>query len=233
MALTVNVYDHTGKKVSSKTLSKDVFGVEVNPQLLALAVRVYLSNQRQGTKSTQTRSQVSFTGAKLWRQKGTGRARHGSRRAPIFVGGGSAHGPTGNEQYQKKLTKKMRRKALLGSLSQKCTQNQISLIKDFSKIGGKTNQMHKLMQQILKNPSEKTLLILDRPEEIVIRSVKNLSNITTTQASRLNVYEILNHKNLIINLKALDIIAGKPKKEPSADKKPTPKKSVSESESLK
>lgn len=228
MSLTTKVYDHKGITTGSKKLPAEVFAVTANPHLMAMAIKVYLSNQRQSTKATKTRGQVKFTGKKIWRQKGTGRARHGSKRAPIFVGGGRAHGPTGKENYKLKLPKKMRRRALLSSLSYKQEQNQIKIIKDTSKLTGKTKEMDQLLQKIYQKKSPKTLLILDKPEKNAIQSSKNLEFLTTTQATRINPFEILNHHQLLIEDKAINTLikhyTDQSKTVPAKPKRPAIKK---------
>jgi large subunit ribosomal protein L4 len=207
MPVKADVYDHTGKKITTQTLNKAIFDVKVNPQLLALAVRVYQINQRQGTKATQTRGQVNFTGAKLWRQKGTGRARHGSRRAPVFVGGGRAHGPTGVENFTKRLTKKMRQIALRNALTVKQQASELLLINNLEKVDAKTKSYQKLMQTLFKNtPTTKTLLILDQPDPKILRATGNLKYLSVSQAHRINVFEILNHHQLILTPGALKVI---------------------------
>lgn len=209
MSLTVDVYTSKGTKSGTTKLPKEVFDKPTSDVLLSQAVKVHLSNQRQNTKRTQTRGQVSYSTRKIWRQKGTGRARHGSRRAPIFVGGGSAHGPTGNENYSKKLPKKMRRQALLGALTLKQQDKQITVIKDITALEPKTKSMQAMLQKVFKYPTDtkKALIILDKPHQNVIQSSRNLDGITTTQANRLNVFEVLNHPTIIISQDALKLIA--------------------------
>ena len=205
MALTAPTYDHTGKKLAPTTLNTQVFSVKASPHLLALAVKAYLANQRQATRAVKTRGQVDYSTAKLWRQKGTGRARHGSRRAPIFVGGGVAHGPTGKEQYRQKLTQKMRRKALLASLSQKQTNHCISIVKNVDKVPAKSKAALNLVQQIAPD-SRKILLILHQPIGSLIQAARNLPHVTTTQVKRLNTYEVLNHHHLIFTQESLQLL---------------------------
>lgn len=233
MSLTVDVYTSKGTKSGTTKLPKEVFDAPASDLLLSQAVRVFLSNQRQGTKKTQTRGEVNYSTRKLWRQKGTGRARHGSRRAPIFVGGGKAHGPTGNENYTKKLTKKMRRQALLGALTLKQQAKQIAVVKDIDAIEPKTKAMQTMLKKVAKYPTDtkKALIILDKPHQQVIKSSRNLDGIATTQASRLNAYEVINHPTLIISQSALSQIAQpvtdksetKPAKPTPATKKPATK----------
>src|SRR5690606_29529415 len=126
---------------------------------------------------------------KIWKQKGTGRARHGSRRAPIFVGGGVAHGPTGNESYTLSLPSKMRQAALRGSLTSKAQAQAVSALAAVDDFKGKTADLLKAVNAI--SGEAKTLLILDKPYAPVIKAGRNIKNLTLTQATRLNTYEVL------------------------------------------
>jgi large subunit ribosomal protein L4 len=201
--MNLDIIDFTGKKSGSLPISEKVFNAAANPSLIALAVRVYLHNQRQWTKSVQTRSDVSYTTAKVWRQKGTGRARHGSRRAPVFVGGGQAHGPSAFVDARKKLTKNMRRQSLKIALTHKRAEGKLLLIADASKIGPKVSDAKRTLVQIGIKLSEKTLIILDQPEKAVLKSTSNLPRVSVTQAKRLNTYEILNNEIIILTKNAL------------------------------
>ncbi len=200
----VNVYDLTGQKVSTQELPESIFAKPASPALLAQAVRVYLSNQRQNTKAVKTRGQVSYSTHKIWKQKGTGHARHGSRRAPIFVGGGVAHGPSGEENYNLKMSQKMRRVALLGALTAQA--ENISLIKDLAECDGKTKNLKATLAKIV-GENTKTLLILESPLPKVLQAVKNLNWVSPTQTQRLNTYEVLNHRHLVISVAALGRLA--------------------------
>jgi len=204
MSLTVDKYNLKGLKEGSYDLPESIFGVKVSPVLLTQAIRVYLSNQRQVTRKIKTRGEVSYTTAKLYRQKGTGKARHGSRKAPIFVGGGKAHGPTGEENFKLTLSKTMRRQALLGSLSAKAEAKSITILEDISKIEAKTKILQDLLAKVVKYPeSGKTLVILDESHLSFVKAAKNLPKVTSTQAHRLNTYEILNHDTIILTPQAI------------------------------
>lgn len=206
------VYDTTGKKISTQKLPVELFAVKVNSKLISQYIRVYLSRQRQGTKKTKSRGEIAISTAKIWRQKGTGRARHGARSAPIFVGGGVAHGPTGQENYQLTISKRMRRLALLGALTIK--SETISIITGLEKIKPKTKIVQNLINQI--SSSAKTLLILDQPNSSLIKAASNIETITVTQAKRLNAYEVLNHHHLIFTKESLKQLSDlhQPKKLP-------------------
>jgi large subunit ribosomal protein L4 len=204
--MKVDCYDYTGKKLEPVTLPKNVFEVPASEDLIAQAVSIYLTRQRQGTKAVKTRGQVSYSTHKIWKQKGTGRARHGSRKAPIFVGGGVSHGPTGLENYSPKLTQKMRHRALLGSLTLKAQDKKIVFIDDLSKLQPKTKDMMNLLKTVASYPDNQLLMILDEPYQAVLKSVKNLPKIQSTQVKRLNTYEVMKANTLVICQKAADYL---------------------------
>jgi len=136
----VDVYNLSGIKSGQMELPKNIFAVKINESLMAQAVRVYLSNQRKSRTKTKSRGEIVLTKAKWFRQKGTGRARHGARSAPIFVGGGVAHGPTGEQNYHLKMSKKMKKQALFSALTSKFKANEVMVIKDLAKIEPKTKK---------------------------------------------------------------------------------------------
>ncbi|MFC1653629.1 50S ribosomal protein L4 [Patescibacteria group bacterium] len=198
--MTIDVLNTTGKKVSTLTLPKEIFEAKINEEILAQALRVYVSNQHQGSKKALTRGEVKRTTAKVWKQKGTGRARHGSRRAPVFVGGGVAHGPKG---LKRKLTlnKKIRKLALLSSLSSQAKEKNIIAVDGLEKIKTKTKTAQQAFNKIAKyshNTKDRLLIVLSKPEKDLILATRNLPGITITQANRLNVYELLNAKKIIL-----------------------------------
>jgi len=202
--MKAKVYDHTGKNTSTIELPAAIFAVKVSSQLLAQYTRVYLSRQRQATSQAKTRGEIALTKAKVWRQKGTGRARHGARSAPIFVGGGVSHGPTGDQNYQLKLSKKMRRQALLGALTSRA--DILTIITGLDKLSTQTKSFQTLITKITGD-THKTLVILDQPFTSVIQAAQNIKFITLTQAKRLNAYEILNHRHLIMSQACLKLLA--------------------------
>ncbi len=207
--LTMDFFDMKGKVEEKVHLPKEIFGAKINNQLMAQAVRVYLANQRMGTASTKTRGEVSGSTRKIWAQKHTGRARHGSRKAPIFVGGGIVFGPT-HRDFSLKLSKKMKRLALFSSLTSKFKNGEIKGITGFEKIDPKT----KLMALALKNlgisdKDKKVLLITPSSEkdfENVYRASRNIKNINILNASMLNAYEVLNNKLIVLMKESLGII---------------------------
>jgi len=169
------------------TLPKGLFDVKVSPALLSQAVRVYLSNQRKAHAKTKTRAEVAKTTAKMYKQKGTGRARHGSYAAPVFVGGGISHGPDGRQNFRKDLPKKMKRLALLGALSEKAKEKRVEIW------DGKS-----------KDFTDKTLVVTGMEEEKMRREIRNRDNVSIVTAGSLNPYVVLANKQLVITTAALE-----------------------------
>lgn len=211
---TVDVYSISGKKLSKISLPKDIFAVEINKKLIAQAVKVYLSNQRQANAKTKTRSEVNFSTRKIWKQKGTGRARHGAKSAPIFVKGGRAHGPTGEQNYKLKLSQTMKQKALISALTQKLKNNQLIVIKGLEKIKGKTKEMEVIMSKV--NPPAggpkskvKITIILPKVWENVIRAGRNIPYLNFLQIKQLNTYEVLNGGILVFTKESIEALKEK------------------------
>jgi large subunit ribosomal protein L4 len=193
-----------------------VFGGEVNVDLISQAVHVFRSNQRQGGAVAQTRSDVDRTTAKWFKQKGTGRARHGARSAPQFVGGGAAHGPTGEENWKRTMPPKMARKALLSALAASVSAKAIGVAADLENVTGKTKEVQSFLQQIRQKPSEKVLVVIDAGRTALIKSLRNVERVTVTRAQRLHTFEVMNADRVIIMQPALavlsDRLAGKAEK---------------------
>ena len=191
----VNVVDMTGKKVGTIELSDKVFGAEVNPAVLHTAVRAYLMNQRQGTQSTLTRTEVSGGGKKPWKQKGTGHARQGSTRAPQWTHGGIALGPKPRE-YRVTLNRKVRRSALFGALSQKVAGEEFIVVNAIAAEEYKTKTMTEMLKAV--GAEGKTLVVLDSNEQKTVKSFANIPGVKTAQFNTLNVYDVLNCEKVVI-----------------------------------
>ena len=186
-------------------LPKAIFSAKVNPQLMAQAVKVYLSNQRQGTKKAKTRGEVSGSRIKIYRQKGTGRARHGDRYAPIFVGGGVAHGPTGQENYHRTLSKKIRRQALFSALTVKAQDKAVITALSLKPKTPQTKTMVALLKKVADYQSgQKLTLVLSQTSTDIIRSSRNLPGVTVSLARNLHPYLVLNSHKLIFTPDSLD-----------------------------
>lgn len=199
----VSVYDVKGAVISELELKDEVFGIKPNKSVIHEAILCYLANQRQGTQSTLTRSEVRGGGRKPWRQKGTGNARHGSIRSPIWRHGGVALGPK-PRSYSYSLNKKVRRLAIKSALSAKVAENELIVLDAFTMDEFKTKTVVELLKAL--GVEKKALIVLDTNDTKVIRSASNIPGITTTQATTLNVYDILNHNKLIVLKNAAEVI---------------------------
>ncbi len=191
----INVVDMAGKVVSELELNDAVFGIEPNKTAMHTAVVNYLANQRQGTQSTLTRTEVSGGGKKPWRQKGTGHARQGSTRAPQWRHGGIALGPK-PRSYRTAMNKKLRRLAMLSALSSKVVENEMIVVDAIKTDEFKTKTMVSMLKAI--GAEDKTLIVLDGVDAKVIKSAANIADVKTTQVNTLNVYDILNCNKFVI-----------------------------------
>ncbi len=192
---TVSVYDMTGKETGKMELSDAIFGIEPNKAVMHSAVVNYLANQRQGTQSTLTRSEVSGGGRKPWRQKGTGHARQGSIRAPQWTHGGIALGPK-PRSYNYVLPKKMRRLAIKSAFSSKVLAGEMKVLDSLSLEEIKTKKMVAVLKAL--EADKKVLLVLPEKDETVIRSARNIPGVKTAMVNTLNVYDVLNADAFIV-----------------------------------
>ena len=192
---TVSTYDMTGKQTGSMELNDEVFGVKPNGTVMHSAVVNYLANQRQGTQSTLTRSEVSGGGRKPWRQKGTGHARQGSIRAPQWTHGGVALGPK-PRSYNYVLPKKMRRLAIKSAFSSKVLAGEMKVLDSLSLEEIKTKKMVAVFKAL--EADKKVLLVLPEKDETVIRSARNIPGVKTALVNTLNVYDVLNADAFIV-----------------------------------
>lgn len=196
----IDLLDTKGKVLKKISLPEEIFGAKINPQLMAQAVRVFLANQRQATAKVKTRAEVNRTKAKWYRQKGTGRARHGSRSAPIFVGGGVAHGPTGEQNYSLKISKKMKRKALFSALTSKLKNKEILVVEGLLKTKPKTKDFFAILKNLKlvdKKEIPKLLLVLPEKVESIVLASRNIKNLEILRAGDLNTYQVLNNQKII------------------------------------
>ena len=191
----MKVVNMAGKEVGEIALSEKVFGREVNEAVLHTAVRAFLLNQRQGTQSTLTRTEVSGGGKKPWKQKGTGHARQGSTRAPQWTHGGVALGPK-PRSYRVELNKGIKRAAMFSALSSKVAANEMVVIDAITATEYKTKDMVKMLAAV--GAAKKALVVLPEVNEFVIKSCANIEGVKTTQWNTINVYDILNCDTLIV-----------------------------------
>jgi large subunit ribosomal protein L4 len=189
-----------GEQVGEIELSDNIFGIEVRPDIMHRAVVNYLANQRLGTSSTLTRAEVAGGGRKPWRQKGTGRARHGSIRSPIWRKGGITFGPK-PRAYKYKLPKKLKRLALKSALSSKVVENEIIVLEDLTMEAPKTKEMVQILSNV--KADKKSLIVIASKDENVEKSARNIPGVKAINVNTLNVYDILNHDNLIMTKDAV------------------------------
>jgi large subunit ribosomal protein L4 len=206
-SLRLSVYDTKGQVTETVTLPKEIFDAKVNKPLVAQAVRVYLANKRRGTVKTKSRGEVAISTRKIYRQKGTGRARHGAASAPIFVGGGVAFGPR-QRDYSLKLSQKMKKAALFSALTGKLKLGEVKIVKGLEKLEPKTKLMADSVNSlglIRKNTS----ILLVTPKavndyEAVIKSARNIKGLGIMSANMLNTLEVLKYKNILFMKESLD-----------------------------
>ncbi len=205
---SIAVLDVEGKKKGTVTLPSELFDVKINKALLAQAVRVYLSNQRKGSASTKTRGQVEGSTRKIYKQKGTGRARHGAIRAPIFVGGGIVFGPSPRD-YSLALPKKMRRAALTSALTSQFQSGNVSVVDGLADLPVKTNVMAKALSLVsgpgVKAAPQRMLLVVPNDAENVILSSRNIASVDCMRADQLHTYDVLVHR-LVFMKEALGLL---------------------------
>lgn len=191
----VDVYDLNGKKVSDIELAENVFGIEPNEAIVHSVLKNYLANQRQGTQSTKTRSEVSGGGKKPWRQKGTGHARQGSTRAPQWTHGGIVFAPK-PRSYRYTLNKKVRRLAMKSALSSKVLDNELVVLDKIAMDEYKTKTIAAMLKAV--GSEKKALIVLPEKNEKVIASAANIPGVKTALVNTLNVYDILNADKFIV-----------------------------------
>lgn len=203
--MKVSVMNMIGQEIGAADLPAHIFEAKVNRDLMHQALVRQLANARRGTHKAKTRAEVNLSGAKWYRQKGTGRARHGSKRAPILVGGGVAHGPR-PRSYVKDMPRKMRRAALRSALSVKAGGGNLVLLDKLEMKQIKTKEMAETIN-VLTGP-DSVLLIMAEDNRNVELSTRNIPDVKTLLASYLNIRDLLGHQKVIIPLDALDLIQG-------------------------
>ena len=191
----IKVVNMAGAEVGTMMLADSVFAVDVNSAVLHAAVKNYLGNQRQGTQSTLTRTEVSGGGRKPWRQKGTGRARQGSTRSPQWTHGGIALGPK-PRSYRTKLNKKVRRVAITSALSAKVAESKMIVVDSIAATEYKTKVMASMLSAI--GAGRKSLVVLPEKNEMVVRSLSNIEGVKVAYTNTINVYDILNCNTLVM-----------------------------------
>jgi len=208
--MLVDVHNQKGEKTGQTTLPKDVFGKEFKPDLVHQVLVCMQSSKRQGAAHAKDRSEVRGGGKKPWRQKGTGRARHGSIRSPIWIGGGVTFGPRNVRNYKKIVPKKMRRAALFSVLSAKAKDNEILVIDEIKIEEAKTKIIVKILDTLLKKTKrgafKSILLVLAKKDENFLRATRNIPGLKLIEARNLNVLDLLSFKNLILTKESIKTI---------------------------
>jgi len=209
------IYNQKGEKTLQIQLPKEMFEIEANPDLIHQVLVSLQSNQRQGTAHAKDRSEVRGGGIKPWRQKGTGRARHGSRRSPIWVGGGVTFGPRKERNYKKEIPVKMKRKALFGVFSSKLKNNQVFVIEDIKIKEPKTKIIKNQLEEFLtkacsfddkKEALKSVLIIFPGKREDIVRAVKNIPGAKAIEAKNLNVLDLAKYKNIVLLKDSIKVI---------------------------
>ncbi len=204
-SIRATVVGMDGKSAGSITLPAEYFGQKPNQQLIAQAVRVYRANQRAGNASTKTRGEVEGSTRKIYKQKGTGRARHGAIRAPIFVGGGIVFGPKPRD-YSLHMPQKMKRASLISALSQKYQEKNIVVVSGFADAKPKTKTMAKAFGAI--GAAGSTLFVVPKEAKLVVRSVRNLPNVDILRTSDLHAYGIFSHQKIVFMKESIGELKG-------------------------
>ncbi|MBI2085812.1 50S ribosomal protein L4 [Candidatus Daviesbacteria bacterium] len=199
-SLSIPVYSLAGKEDGTLALPKEIFGQKVSKSLLAQAVKVYTTNQKNLPGSTKTRGEVEGSTAKIYRQKGTGRARHGAVRAPIFVGGGITFGPK-PRKIRLDLPRKMKKAALLSALSEKAADKKIIGLSGLEKSSGKTKEMVKLFKKL---KAKSLLIVTGEKQDNVVRAIRNIPEADILPVSLINAYEIVKHELLFVTKEAVE-----------------------------
>ena len=199
---TVGLFNKEGQKVGDVQLAESIFGVEINQDAVHQVVVALLANKRQGTQSTLTRAEVRGGGIKIWKQKGTGRARHSSNRAPQFVHGGVVFAPKPRE-YRVSVPKSMRRVALKSALTSKVVENEIIVLENLDLATPKTKDVVKLLKNL---DAKKALIVVAESNENAYKSARNIEGVEIIPVNNINVYDILKYEKFIVTKDAVSII---------------------------
>ena len=206
----VTLYNQTGETVGETLLPKEIFDVKIKTDLIKQVANIQMANKRQVLANTKDRAQVRGGGKKPWRQKGTGRARHGSRRSPIWKGGGITFGPTKERNFSKNISKKMKKLALFMVLSAKAQENVVIVLDNLKLDVPKTKLMAGILKDLRKNIENlkkgKILMALPEKSEILVRVTRNIPGIQTIEARNLNVLDLLSYKSLVMPKESIKAI---------------------------
>ncbi|WP_405315126.1 50S ribosomal protein L4 [Faecalibacillus faecis] len=204
--INLKVLNQAGEETGKVSVSAEVFGVEVNEQVMFDAVQVYQANMRQATAKTLTRAEVSGGGKKPWRQKGTGRARAGSSRSPVWRHGGIVFGPTGNQNYKLSMNKKAHALAVKSALTLKANDKDIIVVDNLDLAEVKTKAVVEMLTKL--NAKKKTLVVLDKENDSFVLSARNLPGVIVTTTNNLSVYDIMNTDSLLFTSDSIKVVEG-------------------------
>ncbi len=209
--MKADVYNLKNEKVGTADLSDGIFGIKWNPVLVRQVLLAQLANKRRPWAHAKTRAEVRGGGKKPWRQKGTGRARHGSIRSPLWVGGGKSHGPSKDRDYSQKVNKKMKRAALFSALSRKFKGGEIKVFEDLNISAPKTKELAAILRPILNLAKDQkkfdTLLVAEKENKNIVRASTNLPKAKVLAPESLNVYDVINYKHIFIEKEAVSILS--------------------------
>lgn len=198
------LYNQKGDNIGEINLNPKIFGIESNVDLVKQIIVAQLANKREVVADTKTRGEVRGGGKKPWKQKGTGRARQGSIRSPLWKGGGVVFGPTTDRNFSLKVNKKMKKKALFVTLSEKARETAVSVIEEISLAEAKTKNIANLLKKM--GFGKKTLVVVNPKDEAVFRAGKNIAGVVITAANSLNVIDVLKNKDLLFTKDAIKIV---------------------------
>lgn len=210
MSIPAEIYNFKNETVGKTDLPENIFGVRWNPLLVKQVILAQLANRRRAWAHVKTRGEVSGGGRKPWRQKGTGRARHGSIRSPLWIGGGKAHGPRKEKDYSQKVNKKMKRQAIFAVLSKKFKEGEVKIMENLEIAEPKTKIVAQNLKSLLgeKRLKKADALLVPAPDnKNIYRASRNLTKVKALAPSALNVYDLVNYKRVLIDRKAIPVIA--------------------------
>jgi len=210
--LKVKVYNLEGKEVDELKLDSEIFGVEINPALVHQAVTAQNANARLTLAHTKTKGEVRGGGRKPWRQKGTGRARHGSNRSPLWIGGGVTFGPRTDRNFSQKINKKMKTKALFMGLTDKVTEESLIVVDKLEMPEIKTKNLVKILKKLVNKKADSCLVVLAVNDKKIVKSAQNLTGVKTISADSLNIVDVLNCKAILIDKDGIKKISATYKK---------------------
>ena len=213
--MKTEIYNVKGEKTKKLELSEEFFSVEWNPNLVHEAVVAQMANSRQGSAHTKDRGDVSGGGKKPWRQKGTGRARHGSNRSPIWRGGGVTFGPRNDKDYGKKINKKAKKKALFSAVSKKLTEGEVKIIDSSVFKSKKTKEVELFLKNFFKEDKISVLFVTTSKNKDFYLAARNIFGVSAISPLSLNVVDVLKYKNIFIDKDAVPEIVGHYGKKPA------------------